>query len=321
MDWIEHDSIQMLSTTFSKPHTATQTENLYRSMSRIMISLAKVPQPRIGSWTIDDGGQISLTNRPMLCHLNQLENWSIPSGIPRNKTYTSADSFYLDILAGHDNRLRYQGNATFSENDARAQATDLVLMRSLLHQFTNRHLCDGPFVMQLTDMHSSNILVDEDWNIKYVIDLEWACSLPLDALHPPFWLTGEAVDQLHGDNYDSFEEQYSKFVGVLQQEEKNALLHHNGNLYSRGATMKTVLSDGRYWYLNALQSPKGLFNIFRTHLQPQFDKVSSNVLHAGVSSFWTPKMASFIQTKLDDHTQYLKEVADIFNSEKSGKPY
>ncbi|TPX26457.1 hypothetical protein DIZ76_011919 [Coccidioides immitis] len=321
MDWIENDDLQMLSTKFSKPHTVMQVENFYRGMSQIMISMARVSQPRIGSWTIDNRGQITLTNRPMLCHLHQLENWSIPSDIPRSRTYTSADSFYLDLLAGHDNRLRYQGNATTSEIDARGQATDLVLMRALLHQFTNRHLRDGPFIMQLTDMHDSNILVDKDWNIKYVIDLEWACSLPLDALLPPFWLTGKTVDRLHGDEYTRFKAQYSKFVEIFEQEERSTVLHQDGNFYSRGATMRTALEDGRYWYLNALQSPKGLFNLFRRHLQAQFDEVSGNVLCAGVSPFWTPGMTSFVQSKLDNHTQYLQELVGVFTSEKSGRPY
>jgi hypothetical protein len=30
----------------------------------------------------------------------------------------------------------------------------------------------GPFPLQLTDLHASNIFVDEDWNITCLIDLE-----------------------------------------------------------------------------------------------------------------------------------------------------
>ncbi|PGH01876.1 hypothetical protein AJ80_08948 [Polytolypa hystricis UAMH7299] len=111
-----------------------------------------VPQHRIGFWTIDNEGHITLTNCPMFFHFNQFEKWSIPSSIPWSRTYTSADSFYLDLLSGHDNCLRYQRNSAFSEIDAHGQARDLVLMRALLHQFTDQQLCDGPFVMQLTDM-------------------------------------------------------------------------------------------------------------------------------------------------------------------------
>lgn len=151
-----------------------------------MVSLSRVLQPRIGSWTIDNLDRLGLSNRPWFCHLHQVENWAIPSGINRNTTYTGADSLYLDLLSSHDNRLKYQLNAAFSDEDARAQAKDLVLMRALLHRFTTRHQ-NAPFVMQLTDLHTSNIFVDKDWNIEHITDLEWVCSLPIGMLLPPYW--------------------------------------------------------------------------------------------------------------------------------------
>ncbi|KKZ63886.1 hypothetical protein EMCG_01839 [[Emmonsia] crescens] len=315
MDWIEDVNVQMLSNVFSNLQTDMQTENLYRSLSRIMISLARIPQRRIGSWTINNDGQISLTNRPMFYHLHQLENWSIPTDIPRNITYTSADSLYLDLLTSHDNRLQYQKNAVFDEIDARSQAKDLLLMRALLPQFTYRHLRSGPFVMQFTDMHASNVFVDENWNIKHVIDLEWTCSLPLGNLRPPFWLTGKGVDEIEDAEYERFKTCYNQFVDIFEQVEAstNTPLCHDGNLYSRGTLMKTALDDCQYWYLSALHTPKGLFNLFRMHLEPMFDKAPKAVIREGVSPFWKPGMTSFVNSKVDEHTRYLEEVRDIIN--------
>jgi hypothetical protein len=45
----------------------------------------------------------------------------------------------------------------------------------------------------LTDLHGPNIFVDQDWHIKHIIDLEWACSLPIEMLGPPYWMTGCTV--------------------------------------------------------------------------------------------------------------------------------
>jgi hypothetical protein len=39
--------------------------NLFKDLSRIMLSLGRVPLPRIGSFTINDEGILSLTNRPL----------------------------------------------------------------------------------------------------------------------------------------------------------------------------------------------------------------------------------------------------------------
>lgn len=285
------------------------------------ISLAKIPQPRIGSWTIKNDGQLTLSNRPLFCHLQRLENWDIPSGITRDTTYTNADSFHLDLLTGHDNRLRYQKNAVFSEDDARHQAVDLVLMRASLAQFTDRSLRDGPFVMYMTDMHASNIFVDRDWNIKHIIDLEWACSLPLEHVMVPHWLTGKGVDLLTGPEYERFENCYKQFSGAIRQEETNAPLCYKGTTYSLAATMNRTWEQRHYWYLSALQSPKGLFNLFREQLQPLYEEPPKGSLNPTASVFWAPGMSSFVSSKLNDLARYVQEVRDIFNSSKSGRVY
>lgn len=314
IDWIEDANTEMLSNTFFKPHTDVQTENLYRGISSIMISLARLPQPRIGSWTMDNDGQISLTNRPMFCHLHMFENWSIPSGIPRNTTYSNSDSYYLDLITGHDNRLLCQKNGAYSKPDAQAQAKDLLLMRALLHQFICRDLNSGPFVMQLTDMHASNIFVDEDWNIKHVIDLEWACSLPLGNLRVPYWLTDKGIDEFDGAEYDEFKACYNRFLDIFEQVESStsAALEHSGNLYSRAALMKTALDDRRYWYFSALMAPKGLFNVFRMHIQSMFDEVPKETLREGISPFWKRGMASFIDSKMNGYARYQEEIRAFF---------
>jgi hypothetical protein len=36
--------------------------------------------------------------------------------------------------------------------------------------------------------------------------------------------------------------------------------------------MYRALDGGYYWYLNALQTPKGLFNLLRAYLAPKYNK-------------------------------------------------
>ncbi|KAL4942080.1 hypothetical protein BDV06DRAFT_222499 [Aspergillus oleicola] len=321
IDWIENKDEQVLSNVFREPHTEEQTQNLYRGMAKIIVSIAKVPQPRIGSWTISNDGRLSLSNRPLFCHLQELENLNIPSGVARDTTYTSADSFCLDLLDGHDNRLRYQGNAAFDEKDARRQAVDLVFMRSALSQFTDRSVRDGPFVMHLTDMHISNIFVDKDWNVKHIIDLEWACSLPLEHLLVPGWLTGKGVDQLTGMEYEKFEKHYRLFSDAIRQEEIEEPTYYNDTTYSLAATMDQAFDQRHYWYLIALQCPKGLFNLCREQLEPLFDEVPRESLCEAVSPFWAPGMSLFVNMKLKDFADYTQQVREIFNSHQSGKVY
>nr|KMM71395.1 hypothetical protein CPAG_07702 [Coccidioides posadasii RMSCC 3488] len=198
VDWIEHSDAQMRSNVFTMPHTEVQTRNLYRSISRIMISLAKF-------------------------HSAEL----VPGRL------ITMDELAYPIVPY-----------------ARGQAKDLVLMQALLHLFTDRHLHNSPFVMQLADMHAINIFVDEDWNIKHVVDLEWACCLPLGNLLSPFWLNGQSVDGLDGPEYEQFKACYEQFTTIFttifEQEETDTPLHHKGSFYSCAKVMKGALYDGRY---------------------------------------------------------------------------
>lgn len=58
-------------------------DNLCRSISKILLDLAKVPLPRIGSWRLDERGVIALTNRPLLDITMLWNRHEIPTGIPR----------------------------------------------------------------------------------------------------------------------------------------------------------------------------------------------------------------------------------------------
>ncbi|OAX81743.1 hypothetical protein ACJ72_03913 [Emergomyces africanus] len=168
----------------------------------------------------------------MFCHLHWLKNW-------------------LDLLAGHDNRLRCQGNAAYGSEDACAQATCLVLMRALVHKFTDWYLLDDPFAMQLTDMHTNNIFVT---------------------------------------------------LSILNEHEDiNMSLSHNEGLNSQATIMKSSSENGGYWYSKVLQTPKGMFNLFRSHLETFYDEVAEESLFAAISPFWISGMTSFVNSKLEKY--------------------
>lgn len=89
------------------------------------------------------------------------------------------EPYILDLLQCHDNRIYYQPNAIHDLDDGQEQLAALTMMRGLLHHFVSRQYRNGPFVLTLTDLHPSNIFVDEEWHITCLIDLEWACSFPI----------------------------------------------------------------------------------------------------------------------------------------------
>ncbi|KAL4802052.1 hypothetical protein BDV18DRAFT_147438 [Aspergillus unguis] len=311
MDYINEPSVQMLSETWDKlPHYPDRTKNLYRGLSRIMLSLSQIPAPRIGSWTLDSEWVLQLCNRPLTLRLHQLENAGIPTNIGRNLTYASTDSYYSDLLSCHDSRIIYQPNSIHDEEDGRAQVANLIIMRALLPQFTDRELRQGPFFYRLTDLHQSNIFVDEQWNVKYLIDLEWASSLPAETMRPPYWLTGHTADEIYGERLDTFSKAHSELMEVFEEEEKRYPRLFNACAY-RTAIMRRGWASGNFWFFQALDSPKGLFNIFRDHVQPKFSpSQSSNPSDFSriVSEYWAVDTKAVMEKKLNDKDIYENEL-------------
>lgn len=74
----------MLSSSWKQHcHDEHRQLNLYRSLAKIMLSLARAPLLRIGSWTMNDRGILSLTNRPLSDLTVFWNNYQIPTCIPR----------------------------------------------------------------------------------------------------------------------------------------------------------------------------------------------------------------------------------------------
>lgn len=121
----------------------------------------EVPLPRIGSCTVLNTGELTLSGRPVTAALASHEAEGISSDILPGTTYTSAESYVEDLLDCHETRLRDQPNAVEEEPDAIGQMATVVVLKAVKSHFADRKWSDGPFVLQLTDLHESNIFVDD----------------------------------------------------------------------------------------------------------------------------------------------------------------
>ncbi len=304
------DQGKMLSESWDQyRHDNNQRTNLFRDLSRMMLCLAKVPLPRIGSWTIDDRGLLALRNRPLTCLLHELENAQIPTNMPRNLTYTSTEPYLLDLIACHDVRLRCQPNSIHDKSDGEAQLAGLTAMRALLTKFTDRRLREGPFVLSLTDLHQSNIFVDGDWHITRVIDLEWACARPIEMLSPPSWLSNRSLEEL-GFHLEEYARLHEEFLDVFNDEE---LTCSKSDSCSR--LIENCWKTGAFWYLQALDNPSALLAVFIDHIQPLFAKLSTAAVkefNRVLTPYWDRDTSQFISSKVVEQDQYSDRVREIF---------
>jgi len=302
---------RMLSDTWQEmSHEQSRRMNVFAGIARIMLSVSAQTFSRIGSQTINNQGVISLANRPLTCTLQMLENDNVSSGITRDRTYTETDSFYSDLLNIHDVRLRQMANSINNTRDGELQLSVLTMMRGLSGHYTNPDLRKGPFALMLTDLHQSNIFVDEDWHITALMDLEWACVQPLEMLQPPHWLTNRRIEELKGKNLDDYNERRLEFMAAFEKEEAN----FNGFDVSRTQTMNNGWRIGSFWYFHALDDVAGICNIYKHHIQPDFAyelDITDDFNHS-VSAYWAPNSAEFIAVNVEERKRYQDQIREFF---------
>jgi hypothetical protein len=238
--------------------------------------VSRLSLPRIGSLVIDNSGYLQLTNRPLSLEIQDLENERIPTHIARNYTYCTVESYVMDILGAHNSRLIDHPNAISDSRDYMYQASALTAMRAVLPSFFQREFCRGPFVLSFTDLHPSNIFVDENWHITALVDLEWTCARPIEMIRTPTWLTNQAVDEI-AVTPDEYDKMHTGFVENLVAEEENRSDFTGlvgSNRETRLSTiMKKSWEPGTFWYSLALVSPTGLFSVFYSRFNRGFSNV------------------------------------------------
>ncbi|KAK5310436.1 hypothetical protein LTR93_012030 [Exophiala xenobiotica] len=118
----------------------------------------------------------------------------------------------------------------------------LAAVKATSSLFLRRDLRHGPFIFSLTDLHQSNIFVDENWNITCLIDL--------------------AIDQMDEKIYDPVRRE---FLDVLEKTERELSIQPQQRL---SVVVKQAWEMGTFWYTLALRSPMGLVRVFYDHIQP-----------------------------------------------------
>jgi hypothetical protein len=305
----------MLSNTWSEnQHDIKLRTNFFRSLSRILLSISKTPLPRIGSFIINKEGYLTLSNRPLSMELQELENEKIPTGLPRDYTYSTVESYVADILGVHDSRLRNQPNAVNNVQDCGYQMSALAAMRTIAPLFFRRDLHRGPFVFTLTDLHQSNIFVDDEWHITCLVDLEWACSRPVQMVEPPYWLTNNGVDEIDVEEYDKLRKELLTIMSVEETEDSRSFLSKNaGETPLRlSEVMEQAWASGTFWYSLALSSPSGLFSLFYERIQPLLSKKGSEDIGEIMPFYWGKDVGKFVASKLADKKKYDCELRQAF---------
>ncbi|CAK7263486.1 hypothetical protein SEPCBS57363_000583 [Sporothrix epigloea] len=299
--------------------------NLFRGVSRIILSLARVPQPRIGAFRFNEDGTISLDNRPVSADMIVLENAGAPRTMDVNTTYSSVDEYVSGLQTFHEQRFLAAPNAATSEDDAVDQMGTMAFLRAVTHHYTGAQSSrrrKGPFVLTMSDNNQSNIMVDDNWNVTGIYDLEWIFSAPVDQPREPPWLTWSLVDSIvdteHG-GYEAYEAARAAFMAVFMEEERQADTKELEKALG-GTTLSAVMEESwvakTFFFYASLLSVNGMTQVVRRQLWPTFfgsaDERGLLDPHMALTQLWAPKAVDVIAKKMADHAKHLVGVAALF---------
>ncbi|KAJ5086514.1 hypothetical protein NUU61_007821 [Penicillium alfredii] len=141
-------------------------------------------------------------------------------------------------------------------------------------------------ILGLTDLNQSNIFVDEDWNIKCLIDLEWACFSPSGNDSSSML----AIDLISNDDYEPLHKQ---FMEVFAEEEVKI-----GSLIPLSPILQRGWEIGTFWYSFTLSSPMALFKIFYDFIQPKFSRTHDDPASWRITMpYWTFSALGLLNTR------------------------
>ncbi|XWW99553.1 hypothetical protein V2A60_007563 [Cordyceps javanica] len=313
IELIDQSRGEMLSESWDEYSTdPKRLDNLQRGLARMMLSLASVELPRIGAFQLDHDGYLRLDNRPISVTTTMHENESLPLDLPRHRTMSSSTELVLSQLAAFESRMVHQPNGINSEGDGWYQMAAFVGARLALPQLLRKDLERGPFVLALTDLHRSNIMVDKDWNVTCVIDLEYACAWPVEFWHSPNWLDSDYIDTM---DRDQFAARHELFIRYVEEEEKHSI--YRAGRESLSSIMHKAWDRGTVWVELALRDPVAFTAVFYQKILPVYFGFLDKELDNGsyfrfCSRFWSLDMPTIIERKLRDHEEYLDKLKAEF---------
>ncbi|KAG9257393.1 uncharacterized protein F5Z01DRAFT_694605 [Emericellopsis atlantica] len=294
------DKSQMLSNTWAKHRDdPMRRRNLYHGLAKTMLSLASIPQPRIGAFRFHADGIITLSNRPITTSIAILENDGAPRCIPRDRTYAATESYVSDMMTFHDHRLSSNRNAAFDATDCSSTMASKVTFRAVAHRYILEDRREGPFYLRFDDLHASNIFVDYDWNITSLVDLEWVNAQPAELLRVPYWLTDGDLGEFKGEQLSRFNERREEFLEIFE-----APVLTN--------VMKRTWEHGGAWFWTGLSSVNGMHAMWSGHICQLYAPTLSLSEEETLSKLWCHDSDDFVESKVRDYEAYCEELKKLY---------
>ncbi|KAF4340647.1 aminoglycoside phosphotransferase [Fusarium beomiforme] len=220
----------------------------------------------------------------------------------RERRYTESDREHRNILI-----QRNVGD----EEECREGMAMRTLLRGLSYKYIKKEFRNGPFCLQFTDLHASNIFVDEDWNVTCLLDLEWISALPVEMLAVPYWLTNRKIDEVAKEHFEEFNQVRQQFMRIFEEEEVKA---DSDTALSR--VMQDTWNSKAFWFWHCLESVDAMSWLMRDQICPQFGTSWAPSMSKMLSKFWCEDSQEMVDKKMNELKVYEEELRDALKANR-----
>ncbi|KAF9765753.1 hypothetical protein IL306_001899, partial [Fusarium sp. DS 682] len=231
--------------------------------------------------------------------------------IERTETYSCTESFASDMISYHDNHFISQRNVG-DEEECREGMAMRTLLRGISYKYIKKEFRNGPFALQFTDLHASNIFVDKDWNVTCLLDLEWISALPVEMLAVPYWVTNRKIDEVAGEHFEEFNQVRQQFMRIFEEEEAKA---DSDTPLSR--VMQGTWNSKAFWFWHCLESVDAMSWLIWDQICPQFGTSWAPSMSTMLSKFWCQDSQEMVDKKMNELQVYEEELRDAFKTNRA----
>ena len=257
--------------------------NVFEQLADILLELNGHHFDHIGALGLDKSGNWTLSRPPLNSPTSHLKIDGVE--IHMDTVFSTSMEFFLAQYDHLWRRYTEQRNSVYHEEDAKEKYVRLQLFKELLPTFNVPEFNDGPFTLMHSDLHQSNILVDENLRITAILDWEWACVLPIQISGlPPICLSLKRPAEVGPDEYSEWLRSVKSWIKIYERKESQLAID-----IPIAGLMKESLRDRKFWFAHAIMDPYWFEYIFDDHIYSHtidvdFDVICSEILNAETHS-------------------------------------
>lgn len=306
----------MVPSTLDLDINTTTLRRAYRCMAEILLELYRCQFPAIGGLVRDDSGGWLVEKRAVTFNMNELVGLgNFPPKRLSQSSFPDATTYLVSLADDHLHHLETQRNdAVADQDDCRKKYIARCLFRQVASKFSGMYN-NGPFPLFCDDLRPSNVLVDEDFSVRAVVDWEFCYAAPAEFSHcSPWWLL-LARPETWDAGFDDFLAHYmcrqEIFLGALRDRENELTESRVISEPRLSELMAQSIENGSFWVFLAATYSFAFDDIYWRFIHPKhyghFESTEDLVMllcpeeQSNIEMFVRKKMQQMKEGNLDSH--------------------